>query len=235
MNFIVDLVLVALIILVVAAAVKKGFVGTAIDTFSVVISAFATYKIFKPVSQWVYDNIVYDMVRTKLIRSIEDSYGGLDFAAKISRMTKCLPENGVRFAKSLGLNVDALINSVPAETDNKQLVDAFLNNVANEVIFFLVEVVMFILLFIVLSVVIKLVGNLLSNILNKLPLVGTVNKLAGCAFGFVKAGAIVLVLCTVMFYLLNSSDNPDIIAAINGSRIYAFVAERNPIAELILN
>lgn len=234
MNFIVDLVLVALIILVVAAAVKKGFVGTAIDTFSVVISAFAAYKIFKPVSQWVYDNIVYNMVRTKLIRSIEDS-NTLGFADKIQRMTKCLPENGVRFAKSLGINVDALISRVPAETDNKQLVDAFLTNVANEVIFFLVEVAMFILLFIVLSVVIKIVGKSFSKFLNKIPLIGFFNKLAGCAFGLVKAGAIVLVLCTVMFYLLNSSDDPNILGAINGSRIYAFVAERNPIAELILN
>lgn len=233
MNYFVDLVLVALIILVVAAAVKKGFVGTAIETFSVVISAFATYKIFKPVSQWVYDNIVYNMVRTKLIRSIEDS-NTLGFADKVQRMTKCLPENGVRFAKSLGINVDALISRVPAEPDNKQLVDAFLTNVANEVIFFLVEVAMFILLFIVLSVVIKLIGNSLSKILNKLPLIGFFNKLAGCAFGLVKAGAIVLVLCTVMFYLLNSSDNPDILAAINGSRIYAFVSEHNPIAELLL-
>lgn len=235
MNFIVDLVLVALIILVVAAAVKKGFVGTAIETFSVVISAFATYKIFKPVSQWVYDNIVYNMVRTKLIRSIEDSYNTLGFADKIQRMTKCLPENGVRFAKSLGINVDALISRVPAETDNKQLVDAFLTNVANEVIFFLVEVAMFILLFIVLSVVIKIVGKSFSKFLNKIPLIGFFNKLAGCVFGLVKAGAIVLVLCTVMFYLLNSSDDPNILGAINGSRIYAFVAERNPIAELILN
>ena len=234
MNYIVDLVLVALIILVVAAAVKKGFVGTAIDTFSVVISAFAAYKIFKPVSQWVYDNIVYNMVRTKLIRSIEDS-NTLGFADKIQRMTKCLPENGVRFAKSLGINVDALISRVPAETDNKQLVDAFLTNVANEVIFFLVEVAMFILLFIVLSVVIKIVGKSFSKFLNKIPLIGFFNKLAGCAFGLVKAGAIVLVLCTVMFYLLNSSDDPNILGAINGSRIYAFVAERNPIAELILN
>lgn len=234
MNYIVDLVLVALIILVVAAAVKKGFVGTAIETFSVVISAFATYKIFKPVSQWVYDNIVYNMVRTKLIRSIGDS-NTLGFADKIQRMTKCLPENGVRFAKSLGINVDALISRVPAETDNKQLVDAFLTNVANEVIFFLVEVAMFILLFIVLSVVIKIVGKSFSKFLNKIPLIGFFNKLAGCAFGIVKAGAIVLVLCTVMFYLLNSSDDPNILGAINGSRIYAFVAERNPIAELILN
>lgn len=233
MGFIVDGVLLALIVLVVVASAKKGFVKSVMDSLALVISAIATYKLFQPVSKALYDGFVYDMVRTKLVRSIEDSYNTLSFQEKITRMTDTLPESGIRLAKSFGINIDALINTVTESTTDKELVDQFLNKVAYDAVFFIYEIVVFVIMFILLALVVKLLAKFISSILEKIPVLGTANTLLGGVLGIVKAVALVFVVCTVIYFLRGATDDANIINAVDMSKLYAFVTEKNPVINLI--
>jgi hypothetical protein len=149
-------------------------------------------------------------------------------------MIASLPESAVNLADSLGI---INLNSIGAGIhmsgviDDNQLITTVLNDFAYNVMITITKIVVFFILFVVATLVLRMVSNFLENI-NKIPLIGKLNSTLGGVLGVAKALIIIIVVCTVMYFIISSSDNVDLVGAISGSKIYNFVTENNPLLDI---
>ena len=68
MAYIIDIIIVALFVVIVAMAYKKGFLSTVIDTFALGISAVVSYMFVEPVAEGAYNLFVRNLVETRFTR-----------------------------------------------------------------------------------------------------------------------------------------------------------------------
>lgn len=229
MTYVVDIVLAALAVFIIVMSARKGFVVSVMEMLSLVISAFASAKLFKPLTDAMFNGFLTDMLRTKLKNSIDDHYQLLSYPEKIQRMIDTLPKSGIQMAnKIMNTDINKAINSVSqkcAGADDATLIDTFATKVSQYVVKPLVEVFVFIVLFVLIAIIIRLIVKAAKNALERIPVVGKVDTLLGGVLGVVKALALIFVLCVLMYFLYISTTDETLIKGIGGSRVYQFVSE----------
>ena len=234
MDFIVDAIIIAIIAIVIVRSSKKGFVSSLIDTFAMIIATIVSYMFTPEVSQFIYDSFIKNSVSKGFEKVLDDMNTNTAVADKVDAMIASLPESAVNLADSLGI---INLNSIGAGIhmsgviDDNQLITTVLNDFAYNVMITITKIVVFFILFVVATLVLRMVSNFLENI-NKIPLIGKLNSTLGGVLGVAKALIIIIVVCTVMYFIISSSDNVDLVGAISGSKIYNFVTENNPLLDI---
>ena len=234
MNFIVDAIIIAIIAIVIVRSSKKGFVSSLVDTFAMIIATIVSYMFTPEVSQFVYDSFIKNSVSKGFEKVLDDMNTNAAVADKVDAMIASLPEGAVNLADRLGIiNLNAIGAGIhmPGVIDNNQLITTVLNDFAYNVMITITKVVVFFILFVLAALVLRMVSNFLENI-NKIPLIGKLNSTLGGVLGVAKALIIILVVCTVMYFIVSSSDNVDLVGAISDSKIYNFVTENNPLLDI---
>ncbi len=234
MNFIVDAIIIAIIAIVIVRSSKKGFVSSLVDTFAMIIATIVSYMFTPEVSQFVYDSFIKNSVSKGFEKVLDDMNTNAAVADKVDAMIASLPESAVNLADRLGIiNLNAIGAGIhmPGVIDNNQLITTVLNDFAYNVMITITKVVVFFILFVLATLVLRMVSNFLENI-NKIPLIGKLNSTLGGVLGVAKALIIILVVCTVMYFIVSSSDNVDLVGAISDSKIYNFVTENNPLLDV---
>lgn len=234
MNFIVDAIIIAIIAIVIVRSSKKGFVSSLIDTFAMIIATIVSYMFTPEVSQFVYDSFIKNSVSKGFEKVLDDMNTNAAVADKVDAMIASLPEGAVNLADRLGIiNLNAIGAGIhmPGVIDNNQLITTVLNDFAYNVMITITKVVVFFILFVLATLVLRMVSNFLEKI-NKIPLIGKLNSTLGGVLGVAKALIIILVVCTVMYFIVSSSDNVDLVGAISDSKIYNFVTENNPLLDI---
>lgn len=234
MNFIVDAIIIAIIAIVIVRSSKKGFVSSLVDTFAMIIATIVSYMFTPEVSQFVYDSFIKNSVSKGFEKVLDEMNTNAAVADKVDAMIASLPEGAVNLADSLGIiNLNAIGAGIhmPGVIDNNQLITTVLNDFAYNVMITITKVVVFFILFVLATLVLRMVSNFLENI-NKIPLIGKLNSTLGGVLGVAKALIIILVVCTVMYFIVSSSDNVDLVGAISDSKIYNFVTENNPLLDI---
>lgn len=234
MDFIVDAIIIAIIAVVIVRSSKKGFVSSLIDAFAMIIATIVSYMFTPEVSQFIYDSFIKNSVSKGFEKVLDDMNTNTAVADKVDAMIASLPESAVNLADSLGI---INLNSIGAGIhmsgviDDNQLITTVLNDFAYNVMITITKIVVFFILFVVATLVLRMVSNFLENI-NKIPLIGKLNSTLGGVLGVAKALIIIIVVCTVMYFIISSSDNVDLVGAISGSKIYNFVTENNPLLDI---
>lgn len=234
MNFIVDAIIIAIIAIVIVRSSKKGFVSSLVDTFAMIIATIVSYMFTPEVSQFVYDSFIKNSVSKGFEKVLDDMNTNAAVADKVDAMIASLPEGAVNLADRLGIiNLNAIGAGIhmPGVIDNNQLITTVLNDFAYNVMITITKVVVFFILFVLATLVLRMVSKFLENI-NKIPLIGKLNSTLGGVLGVAKALIIILVVCTVMYFIVSSSDNVDLVGAISDSKIYNFVTENNPLLDI---
>lgn len=234
MNFIVDAIIIAIIAIVIVRSSKKGFVSSLVDTFAMIIATIVSYMFTPEVSQFVYDSFIKNSVSKGFEKVLDDMNTNAAVADKVDAMIASLPEGAVNLADSLGIiNLNAIGAGIhmPGVIDDNQLITTVLNDFAYNVMITITKVVVFFILFVLATLVLRMVSNFLEKI-NKIPLIGKLNSTLGGVLGVAKALIIILVVCTVMYFIVSSSDNVDLVGAISDSKIYNFVTENNPLLDV---
>ena len=234
MNFIVDAIIIAIIAIVIVRSSKKGFVSSLVDTFAMIIATIVSYMFTPEVSQFVYDSFIKNSVSKGFEKVLDDMNTNAAVADKVDAMIASLPEGAVNLADRLGIiNLNAIGAGIhmPGVIDNNQLITTVLNDFAYNVMITITKVVVFFILFVLATLVLRMVSNFLEKI-NKIPLIGKLNSTLGGVLGVAKALIIILVVCTVMYFIVSSSDNVDLVGAISDSKIYNFVTENNPLLDI---
>lgn len=234
MDFIVDAIIIAIIAVVIVRSSKKGFVSSLVDAFAMIIATIVSYMFTPEVSQFIYDSFIKNSVSKGFEKVLDGMNINTAVADKVDAMIASLPESAVNLADSLGI---INLNSIGAGIhmsgviDDSQLITTVLNDFAYNIMITITKIVVFFILFVVATLVLRMVSNFLENI-NKIPLIGKLNSTLGGVLGVAKALIIILVVCTVMYFIVSSSDNVDLVGAISGSKIYNFVTENNPLLDI---
>ena len=234
MDFIVDVIIIALAIFIVVSSSKKGFVSSLVDTFSMIIASIASYMVTPKVAQFVYDSFIKDTVSKGFEKVLDEININAALNEKVDALVSSLPVSAVNLAESLGvINLNAISSGIhmSGAIDNTQLISTVLNDLAYNVMITITKVVVYFLLFIVFTILLRVVSKFLENI-NKIPLIGKLNSSLGGVLGVVKAAIIILVVCTVMYFVVSSSDNQQLVSAIASSKLYNFITEINPILNI---
>lgn len=234
MAYIVDIIIIALFVLVVALAYKKGFLSTVIDTFALAISAVVSYMFFEPVAEGAYNLFVRDLVETRFTRVLDDISSSLSVADKVQAMIEGLPPSAVKLAEVMGVNFNSLALSVSygGELSDEALIDLAVDKIGHTIMINVTEVVTFIAMFIIITIALKFLAGIFKKA-NDIPLLGKLNAVLGGVIGIVKAVAIVFVACTAFYFIAGMSGAKPVIEAVNNSIIYDFIIDNNPIVSLI--
>ena len=234
MTYIVDIVIIALFVFVVAMGCKKGFLSTIIDTLAVGISAVVSYMFFEPVAEGVYNTFVRSLVEARFTRVLDSISSSLSMADKVNAMIEGLPPSAVKLAEVMGVNFNSLTLSMSGGGNLSQdaLIDLAVDKIGHPIMINVTEVVTFILMFIILTVALKLLSGLLKKV-NKIPGLGKFNTILGGAIGALKAVAIIFVACTAFYFIAGMSGAAPVIDAIDNSMVYKVIIENNPIINLI--
>ena len=234
MAYIIDILIVALFVVLVSLAYKKGFLSTIIDTFAVVISAIASHKIFEGVAESAYNLLVRDLVETRFTRVLDDISSTLSVSEKITAMIDGLPQGAVKLAQVMGVNMTALTNSLntAGNLSDDELIKLAVDKIGHTIMINITEVITFVVLFVVITLALKFLASIFKKA-NDIPLLGKFNALLGGVVGVVKALAIVYIACTGFYFIAGMSGAAPVIEAVNNSIIYKFIVENNPIISLV--
>ncbi len=234
MTYIIDILIIALFVFVVAMAYKKGFLSTVIDTFAVAISAVVSYKFFEPVAEGAYNLFVRDLVETRFTRVLDDVSASLSMTDKVNAMIEGLPPSAVKLAEAMGVNFGSLTASMSAggNLSDDALIQLAVDKIGHPIMINITEVITFIAMFVVITIALKFLAGVFKKA-NDIPLLGKLNAGLGGVIGIVKAVAIVFIVCTAFYFIAGMSGAGPVIEAINNSKIYAVIIENNPIVNLI--
>lgn len=235
MEYVLDIVFIAIAIALIILGAKKGLVKALLDGLSTIISGVIAYILSEPVAKIIYDAFVRGIVKSELEKGLNES--GTDFGSiseSVNTLVSQLPEGALNLASKFGFNVnDAISDVVNAAPDsNESLIEMLMTNIGDNIFLTITEAVTMIALFIVVSIALTFVIRLLNGVVKKIPVVKQTNKLAGGFLGLVKAVVIIFVVSTVLFFIAGSSSNQELVEIINSSVIFEFVNNNNPLLNI---
>lgn len=233
MEYALDIFFLVVAAVVIAVAAKKGFAATLVDTFSMVISAFAAYKASPIVAQYAYDSFIKGIFEARFSKALNEVSSSVAVTEKINAMLETIPKSFINFAEAVGVNVDSTISSIASSAStNEQLVEAAVEKFAQNVVVTITQGLVFLIIFIVASILLSLLSKLFKRI-NDIPVVGTMNIVLGGVLGAVNAVVVIFVACSIMYLIVKmSADNSQLVQEIEASKIYNIVTEYNPIVKL---
>lgn len=207
MNFVIDIILLAIFAFVVVAAAKKGFAKSLLEVFAVFLAFALAYAMSASVTQTVYDNIVEKAV----VSSVEKQLDGQELdavgtAQGVKDILKSIPEPIVRLSESFGVDIDKIAESIDINSLGKNItVEKLVEKVAKPVIIPILTLFVFTALSIVLLIILRIIAGLVAKVF-KLPLISSVNALLGAILGAVKGVAIVIIACLIVKALFGGTD-----------------------------
>ena len=229
-----DIVILGIIIFIIVMSAKKGFVASCLDSFSMVIAAFASYKLCAPVANSLYDMFIRDLVKTEFRQALDDMSASLPVRDKVAGMIEALPETAVKLASSMGIDVNNLSSTfVSGSATNETLIDTIADTLAYDILITFTEIIVFIVLFIVATLLIRFVSAFFSHNLEKLPVVGKVDTLLGGVLGAIKALVIVFAGSVLLYIIAQTADAGSPLDSVKSSQFYMFMDQYNPIIDVL--
>lgn len=229
-----DIVIIALILLIVVLSAKKGFVASCLDSFSMVIAAFGSYKLCATVANSLYDLFIKDLVKTEFRQALDEMSSNLSIKEKVEGMIDALPETAVKLASSMGIDVNNMSSLlIPSSADNEKLIETIADTLAYDIMITLTEIIVFIALFIVFTLLVRFISTFFSHNLEKIPLVGKLDTLLGGALGLVKALVIVFAGSVLLYIIAQTTDAGSPLDFVKSSQFYMFMDQYNPIIDVL--
>ncbi|MBQ9736160.1 MAG: CvpA family protein [Clostridia bacterium] len=218
---------VAMVVAILLPALRgygRGFVKMTLHLFRFVI-AFVLSSIFaKPLGillkdKWLGDKF-YNTIYEALHSSVEQITGG-------ESMVNALPAGIRAILETFGVDVGAEAESAVAS--GEAMIETFSASIADKLSSFVGVAIAFIGLFLISLLVLSLFSGLLSALVEKLPLIGTVNKLLGFAFGALIGVIVAWLLAQLIVTLLVTFTEVDY----SGAVLLNFFHDISPIRWLL--
>ncbi len=227
MQYIIDIVLLAVFVLIIVRSAKKGFGKIVLDLLATVLSFAAAYLFSRPAAEFLYEKIVKKMIENSIAEKLGES-SAVSSLKQVQEVVAGLPDAIVAFSKSMGVGVDKLADSLTkADISAGNIAAVVTETVIRPVVILIMGAVCALLIFIVASIVFGLLTRLLNKVF-KLPVLKSANKALGAALGVLKGIIFVLVICTLLYYLGGFTTGA-FSKAVDNSKIVSLVNRGNPI------
>lgn len=234
MNWLLDIFLVLLFLLIAVVSTRKGFVRSIWSSITI-IGSFITSYLFGPVlgericAKYVLPR-VSEFTFDKVERLINNSSGQYD----ISALFETLPEEFITLASNCGANVEELkLKFISAVTVPKEGLYDLADSIALPISRTLSNAIGIILVFMISVVVLWLVG-LVVKVIAKIPIIKTVDSFLGFLLGVVKGLIIVWIVCVAIGFFVEGGfmtpQNNEVLKSVTDqSYILRFFCDLSPV------
>ncbi len=215
MSYFFDIVVVAIIVVSIVLAIKKGFIKSLMGTVAVVVSLVLAWSLSTAVSAPIYNGFVYNYTEEKIEAALQKNEGG---EIKLVEIIDKLPDYIEELLAENGIDKEQI-----AEKYNKLLSQneispekSIVMEVSKPIATLISRAIAFAVLFAVFMILLS-VGIYIVDKICKLPGLNIMNKGLGAVVGAVKglifAVAISMIICNLMPFLsvLNESIPQDIV------------------------
>ncbi len=225
-KYVFDFALCVVAIIVIVSSARRGFTLSLLNTISIAVSSILSYKISKPLSEFIYSSFLSDRIELKFNEVLSRLSQDISLNEKINALIEALPKGLVNASRAFGFDLDASVASFKSiDLSNDAIAKAFTDNVALDIINPILGVITLIVTFVAIFFVLKLVSVSFNKIVRKLPIVGKVNTFFGGVLGVVKAGVAVVAVCLIVSTIVFSVDSPKLENIISQSFVYNFIIE----------
>ena len=236
MEFLWDIIFIAIIVVMTFLAYRKGLIKTVFNLLGTVVAFVGALVLREPVGQWIDTAFVKAPVRKMVLSTLSDTpildyeqaLAQMDVAGKIRSMPDALKD----LLDMVGLPTDEILSNITAATDTIAKND-LIDSIASPISATISTAIAFVALFVVLLVVCFVAAKLLSALLGLLPIGKTLDRIGGGIVGLVEGALIVLVVSAVFWAVSMAVDNGFFSrAAMEDTVFTAWLIEHNPICSL---
>ena len=217
-----DAVVIAIFVICISMAMKKGFIKASSTILSIVLTFLLMFLFQDTISTY-----------------IKNSDMGLAIQQRVtSAITKDVEEQNPQMSdselsKSIGLP-KFIMNIIPNVSDKienakNQIVQKTSENITASLINVLSIIILYIIIRLFLFILIKLLDNLF-----KLPGLKTVNKLSGAVIGIINALFVVYILCALLIWFVPNDSSEMIKIAISQTMITKYFYNNNLLLKIFL-
>ncbi len=223
MNFILDIIIVAIIVLFIIVSAKKGFVKTVIEFVGLLAALYLALTLSTPLADFTYEKAVEPAVTSTINTAIENVSETAETNIK-ETVYNSLP-------KFISNNIDLSQFEINA---GEGVASEICANVVKPISISFLKAVFTLILFIVLQIIVKFLAKLINKVFS-FSIIGKANRVLGGVLGFIK-GIIFAVIFVIVTKILISLTGGFLVftdSAIDSSILFSFIAKILPSSFLI--
>ncbi len=238
MQFILDIVIVAILAVFAFLAYKKGLIKTLFGMLGTLIAFLGALALKGVVGGWLDVTFVRPSVRNMVLSTLtgspvldyEKALSSLDVAGKVRKMPEALRV----LLDSVGVSTEDILGSLSSLSANTvEAKNKLIDSIAAPISATISTAIAFVVLFVVLIIVCKVGAKILSALFNLLPIGKQFNRLGGAVIGLAEGVLIVLIVTAVVWAISLGADKGMFSSeAIEKTLITKEIIKMNPICNL---
>ena len=186
MNYVLDILLIAVFALSVAVGIKRGFVRSLLSMISFLLAMLLAHFMSEATAPVLYEQFVQESAEKLVSYQIDESVDMELTVAQAKEVIQNLPEGFPELAQSVGVDLEKLYNSLDTGNVNSRDVAARLTQgIVKPIAIPVLRVVSFFVLLLVISLLLRLLILLIDKIA-KLPVLKTANTGLGGLLGALR-------------------------------------------------
>ena len=203
-----DITIIFIFIMSILLAYRRGFTILVFNLISLTITFIAVLLLFKPLTNFIYDNTNLDEFFSKHIESTIGTF-----------LEEQLEKNNqINTGKTnISRPIAEKINNYIDEVKDKPIIDIS-KHVANKLSYITISAIVITLLFITIRLLTIFLRAFL-HFLSKLPIIHSLDKIGGITYGIIRGFFIIYLILAILSLLSPLLANTGIIAFINNSNI----------------
>lgn len=227
MNFLVDFILLAIIILFTISGFKKGFVKTLISGVKNVVAFIVAFNFSSALGAWLKKQFFMEKAREAIKGKVAEFIGTENATnSDVSNLLSSDHSGFLSFVEKMGVDTDTVVDI--AASHETEVIDRVSDYIAEPCVNALSTVIAFIILFVGTLLALLIIGAIL-NLIVKLPVLKGTNKILGgilgIAIGIFWAFVLTALIRTIVPYF---SDNAIISSLTHGGPLYGFITSLAP-------
>ncbi len=199
MNFILDLIVIAIIILMALISAKRGFVRVAVEVVGFVAAVMISLTLSTTFAELTYDKAIEPAIISSVNEATENVTA--DTAGKIF---DALPNFIKNNSEKLGLNQEKITQNMTEDVGNNttEAVTQVSQNTIKPIAVGILKTLYSVIIMLVLLVVVKFLARFINKLFT-FSIVGKLNKLLGGVLGIVKGIIIAWIFCSAIYIILS--------------------------------
>lgn len=229
MGIVIDIVLVAVVLIMVLVAAKKGFVLTLLEVAAFIVAIVLSAQLCKPVANVIYKGLFEPSVIKNITETMSKQDNSSTYADKAEDIIDSLPDFAKNYIENSGVDTNGIITKLASGSySGADAANSINENITKPIATSVLSSILFLVLSFSFMLILKLVAKWLNKLF-KLPIIGTANKILGAAFGLLKGAALAYVLCVLLAFLAERVGSPEFSDAVSNSAIVSFTQSFSPI------
>lgn len=229
MSFVLDAILIAICIAIIATSVKRGFAKTVLSAVSLIAAVLLAVVFTPTLSSLLYEGFVLKSITSGILGTV-GSLAGTGDSAGVLNMLETMPDVLSDILLRYNVSDETVSSMAESAKGGEATVESICETIASPVASMLSNVLAFVICFVAAVLVLK-IAVFIINAVFKLPLLKTVNRAAGLVLGILLAAVAAYVYASVAVELMNGLGalSPKMFGddVVSGTIIIKFISENN--------